>query len=169
MLQILYTIRSERLLMEQLDYNLLFRWFVGLNMDDAVGDATVFSKNRDRLLEGDVAEAFFDQVLAEAQGRDLLSDEHFTVDGTLVEAWASQKSFQKKDAEPGPPPEDRGNPTVNFHGEKRSNETHQSATDPEARLVIAFSARRAHDHGPARGTPSQTGYRSSSRIKSSAS
>ena len=94
LLQILYTIRSERLLMEQLDYNLLFRWFVGLNMDDAVWDATVFSKNRDRLLEGDAAEAFFDQVLAEAQGRDLLSDEHFTVDGTLVEAWASQKSFQ---------------------------------------------------------------------------
>ena len=108
LLQILYTIRSERLLMEQLDYNLLFRWFVGLNMDDAVWDATVFSKNRDRLLEGDVAEAFFDQVLAEAQGRDLLSDEHFTVDGTLVEAWASQKSFQKKDAEPGPPPEGSG-------------------------------------------------------------
>ena len=95
LLQILYTIRSERLLMEQLDCNLLFRWFVGLNMDDAVGDATVFSKNRDRLLEGDVAEAFFDQVLAEAQGRDLLSDEHFTVDGTLVEAWASQKARKK--------------------------------------------------------------------------
>ena len=102
--------------MEQLDYNLLFRWFVGLNMDDAVGDATVFSKNRDRLLEGDVAEAFFDQVLAEAQGRDLLSDEHFTVDGTLVEAWASQKSFPEegRGAE-GPPPEDPGNPTVDFH------------------------------------------------------
>ena len=95
LLQILYTIRSERLLMEQLDCNLLFRWFVGLNMDDAVWDATVFSKNRDRLLEGDVAEAFFDQVLAEAQGRDLLSDEHFTVDGTLVEAWASQKARKK--------------------------------------------------------------------------
>ena len=125
------TVEDASLLMEQLDYNLLFRWFVGLNMDDAVGDATVFSKNRDRLLEGEVAEAFFDQVLAEAQGRDLLSDEHFTVDGTLVEAWASQKSFQKKDAEPGPPPDDRGNPTVNFHGEKRSNETHQSTTDPE--------------------------------------
>ena len=102
---------DAHLLMEQLDYNLLFRWFVGLNMDDVVWDATVFSKNRDRLLEGDVAEAFFDQVLAEAQGRDLLSDEHFTVDGTLVEAWASQKSFQKKDAEPGPPPDDRGTVT----------------------------------------------------------
>ena len=134
LLQILYTIRSERLLMEQLDYNLLFRWFVGLNMDDAVGDATVFSKNRDRLLEGE---------LAEAQGRDLLSDEHFTVDGTLVEAWASQKSFQKKDAEPGPPPEDRGNPTVNFHGEKGSNETHQSTTDPEARLARKGNGKEA--------------------------
>ena len=143
LLQILYTIRSERLLMEQLDYNLLFRWFVGLNMDDAVWDATVFSKNRDRLLEGDVAEAFFDQVLAEAQGRDLLSDEHFTVDGTLVEAWASQKSFQKKDAEPGPPPEDRGNPTVNFHGEKGSNETQQSTTDPEARLARKGNGKEA--------------------------
>ena len=134
LLQILYTIRSERLLMEQLDYNLLFRWFVGLNMDDAVWDATVFSKNRDRLLEGDVAEA---------QGRDLLSDEHFTVDGTLVEAWASQKSFQKKDAEPGPPPEDRGNPTVNFHGEKGSNETQQSTTDPEARLARKGNGKEA--------------------------
>ena len=143
LLQILYTIRSERLLMEQLDYNLLFRWFVGLNMDDAVWDVTVFSKNRDRLLEGDVAEAFFDQVLAEAQGRDLLSDEHFTVDGTLVEAWASQKSFQKKDAEPGPPPEDRGNPTVNFHGEKGSNETQQSTTDPEARLARKGNGKEA--------------------------
>ena len=137
------TLEDASLLMEQLDYNLLFRWFVGLNMDDAVGDATVFSKNRDRLLEGDVAEAFFDQVLAEAQGRDLLSDEHFTVDGTLVEAWASQKSFQKKDAEPGPPPEDRGNPTVNFHGEKRSNETQQSTTDPEARLARKGNGKEA--------------------------
>ena len=143
LLQILYTIRSERLLMEQLDYNLLFRWFVGLNMDDAVWDATVFSKNRDRLLEGDVAEAFFDQVLAEAQGRDLLSDEHFTVDGTLVEAWASQKSFQRKDAAEGPPPDDRGHPTVNFHGEKRSNETQQSTTDPEARLARKGNGKEA--------------------------
>ena len=135
LLQILYTIRSERLLMEQLDYNLLFRWFVGLNMDDAVWVATVFSKNRERLLEGDVAEAFFDEVLAEAKAGDLLSDEHFTVDGTLLEAWASQKSFQRKGGAGGPPPEDRGNPTVDFHNEKRTNETHQSTTDPEARLA----------------------------------
>ena len=135
LLQILYTIRSERLLMEQLDYNLLFRWFVGLNMDDPIWDATVYSKHRERLLAGEVAEAFFDQVLAEAKARDLLSDEHFTVDGTLVEAWASQKSFQRKDAAEGPPPEDPGNPTVDFHQEKRRNETHQSTTDPDARLA----------------------------------
>ena len=135
LLQILYTIRSERLLMEQLDYNLLFRWFVGLNLDDPIWDATVYSKNRERLLAGEVAEAFFDQVLAETKARDLLSDEHFTVDGTLVEAWASQKSFQRKDAAEGPPPEDPGNPTVDFHQEKRTNETHQSTTDPEARLA----------------------------------
>ena len=98
LLQVLYTVRSERLLMEQLDYNLLFRWFVGLNMDDPIWDASTFSKNRERLLEGDVAQAFFDQVLAQARERELLSDEHFTVDGTLIEAWAGQKSFKRKDA-----------------------------------------------------------------------
>ena len=135
LLQVLYTIRSERMLMEQLDYNLLFRWFVGLNMDDAVWVPTVFSKNRDRLLEGAVAEAFFDEVLREAGEQELLSEEHFTVDGTLLEAWASQKSFQRKDAPEGPPPEDPGNPTVDFHKEKRTNETHQSTTDPDARLA----------------------------------
>jgi transposase len=135
LLQVLYTIRSERLLMEQLDYNLLFRWFVGLNMDDAVWDATVYSKNRERLLNGDVAEEFFKEVLGIAKQYDLLSDEHFTVDGTLIEAWAGQKSFKKKDREgASAPPDDPGNPTVNFHGEKRSNQTHQSTTDPEARL-----------------------------------
>jgi transposase len=136
LLQILYTIRSERLLMEQLDYNLLFRWFVGLNMDDAVWVPTVFTKNRDRLLEADVAEAFFDEILAEAKSRGLLSDEHFTVDGTLLEAWASLKSFKKKDGSAEPPSDgDAGNPTVNFHQEKRSNDTHQSTTDPEALLA----------------------------------
>jgi transposase len=134
LLQVLYTVRSERLLLEQLDYNLLFRWFVGLNMDDPVWDATVFSKNRERLLKGEVAQAFFEQVLKLARQQDLLSDEHFTVDGTLIEAWAGQKSFQKKDTPVGPPPDDPGNPTVDFHGEKRSNQTHQSKTDPEARL-----------------------------------
>jgi transposase len=134
LLQVLYTVRSERMLMEQLEYNLLFRWFVGLNMDEAVWVPTVFTKNRDRLLEGDVAEKFFQLVLTEARGAGLLSDEHFSVDGTLIEAWASQKSFQRKD-QPTPPPDDPGNPTVNFHGEKRSNDTHESTTDPDARLA----------------------------------
>ena len=134
LLQVLYTVRSERLLLEQLDYNLLFRWFVGLNTDDPVWDATVFSKNRERLLRGAVAQAFFEQILKLARQQDLLSDEHFTVDGTLIEAWAGQKSFQKKEGSGTPPPDDPGNPTVDFHGEKRSNQTHQSKTDPEARL-----------------------------------
>jgi len=130
LLQALYSVRSERLLMEQLDYNLLFRWFVGLNMDDAIWDVTVFTKNRERLLDGDIAEAFFQAVLQQARNQNLLSDEHFTVDGTLLEAWASLKSFQRKDAKPAPPPDDPGNATVDFHGEKRSNETHESKTDP---------------------------------------
>src|SRR6516165_6284019 len=124
LLQVLYTVRSERLLMEQLEYNLLFRWFVGLNVDDPVWDPTVFSKNRDRLLAGDVAAAFFQAVRAEAETRDLVSDEHFTVDGTLPEAWASLKSFKKVDAPDPPPPDDPGNPTVDFHGERRTNDTH---------------------------------------------
>jgi len=135
LLQVLYTVRSERLLMEQLEYNLLFRWFVGLNMDEPVWVPTVFSKNRDRLLEGDVAEKFFDGVLRQAREADLLSDEHFSVDGTLIEAWASQKSFQRKDRGEEPPADDPGNPTVNFHGEKRSNDTHESTTDADARLA----------------------------------
>lgn len=135
LLQVLYTVRSERLLMEQLEYNLLFRWFVGLNMDEPVWVPTVFSKNRDRLLEGDVAGRFFDGVLGQAREADLLSDEHFSVDGTLIEAWASQKSFQRKDRGEGPPADDPGNPTVNFHGEKRSNDTHKSTTDADARLA----------------------------------
>src|SRR6201988_3101107 len=118
LLQILYTIRSERLLMEQLQYNLLFRWFVGLNMDEPVWVATVFTKNRDRLLEGEIAGLFFAGVLAQARSADLLSDEHFSVDGTLIEAWASQKSFQRKEQSEKPPaPDDPGNPTVDFHGE----------------------------------------------------
>jgi len=134
LLQVLYTVRSERMLMEQLEYNLLFRWFVGLNMDEAVWVPTVFTKNRDRLWEGDIAEKFFQEVLTQARVVNLLSDEHFSVDGTLIEAWASQKSFQRKD-QPAPPPDDPGNPTVNFHGEKRSNDTHESTTDPDARLA----------------------------------
>ncbi len=136
LLQILYTIRSERQLMEQLNYNLLFRWFVGLNPDDAVWVPTVFTKNRDRLLDGHIAEAFLQAVLKAADARGLLSHEHFTVDGTLLEAWASQKSFRRKD-DPTPPPSDGDpkNPTVNFRGEQRSNATHASVTDPDARLA----------------------------------
>jgi transposase len=133
LLQGLYTVRSERLLMEQLQYNLLFRWFVGLSMDDPVWDATVFTKNRDRLLEGEIATAFFTEVLAEANAAGLVSDEHFTVDGTLLEAWASQKSFRRRNTPPDRP-DDPGNPTVNFRGEERKNDTHQSTTDPDARL-----------------------------------
>jgi transposase len=135
LLQVLYTIRSERLLMEQLDYNLLFRWFIGLDADEAVWVPTVFSKNRDRLLQGDIAEKFFAQVLQQAQEANLLSDEHFSVDGTLIEAWASQKSFQKKAKGGSEPKDDAGNPTVNFRGESRRNDTHESTTDPDARLA----------------------------------
>lgn len=135
LLQMLYSIRSERLLMEELDYNLLFRWFVGLNADDDVWDATVFTKNRDRLLEADVAKEFLAHVVEQAGAKGLTSDEHFTVDGTLLEAWAGAKSFQPKDQRPSPPPDDPGNPTVNFRGERRSNETHESKTDPESLLA----------------------------------
>jgi transposase len=136
LLQVLYSVRSERMLMEQLQYNLLFRWFVGLEMDEEVWVATVYSKNRDRLLEGDIAQALFQEVLCQARAADLLSDEHFSVDGTLIEAWASQKSFQRKDGSSAPPDDgDPGNPTVNFHGETRSNQTHESSTDPDARLA----------------------------------
>ena len=134
LVQVLYTIRSERLLMEQLNYNLLFRWFVGLSMDDEVWDHSVFSKNRDRLLEGNIAEEFLVKVLDLARSRGLLSDEHFTVDGTLIEAWAGQKSFQKKGKPSKSKSDDPGNPTVDFHQEHRTNDTHQSTTDPEAQL-----------------------------------
>lgn len=138
LLQMFYTVRSERMLMEQLEYNLLFRWFVGLSANEPVWHPTVFTKNRDRLLEGAVAEEFFSLIVNQARQKRLLSDDHFTVDGTLVEAWAGQKSFQaKKEArtKKGPPSPDGGsNPTVNFRKERRSNETHQSLTDPLARL-----------------------------------
>jgi transposase len=135
LLQMLYTIRSERLLMEEMDYNLLFRWFVGLNADDEVWDPTTFTKNRDRLLQADVAKEFLAQVVGQAGAQGLTSDEHFTVDGTLMEAWAGAKTFQSKKGKPGPPPDDPGNPTVDFHGEQRSNDTHESKTDPEAQLA----------------------------------
>src|SRR5437660_12922947 len=118
LLQMLYSVRSERLLMEEIDYNLLFRWFVGLNADDEVWDATVFTKNRDRLVEAEVAQAFLACVVVQARAKGLTSDEHFTVDGTLVEAWASAKSFQPKEGKQKPP-DDPGNPTVNFRGEQR--------------------------------------------------
>src|SRR6267142_667644 len=142
LLQALYSVRSERLLMEQLDFNLLFRWFVGLAMDDPIWDATVFTKNRERLLAGDIARKFFERVRAQAEHRGLLSDEHFTVDGTLIDAWASLKSFQRKDAPP-PAPDDPGNPTVNFHGERRRNATHASTTDPQALLYRKGAGREA--------------------------
>lgn len=135
LLQMLYSVRSERLLMEEMNYNLLFRWFVGLNADDAVWDATVFSKNRDRLLEADVAKEFLLLVVEQARAKGLTSDEHFTVDGTLLEAWASAKSFQPKQGKPSPPPDDPSNPTVDFHGELRSNQTHESKTDADALLA----------------------------------
>ena len=134
LLQILFSIRSERLLVEAIDYNLLYRWFVGLGMDEAVWNHSTFSANRDRLLNETIARSFFAKVLGLAEWRGLVSDEHFSVDGTLIEAWASMKSFVKKDGPP-PPPEDGGrNPSVIFKGEPRSNDTHASTTDPDARL-----------------------------------
>lgn len=133
LLQAFYSIRSERQLMEQLDYNLLFRWFVGLSADAAIWDVTVFTKNRDRLLEGEVAAKVLSAVVAQARRRDLLSDEHFSVDGTLIEAWASIKSFRPKDGS-GEPPGPGRNGERDFHGEKRSNLTHASTTDPQAKL-----------------------------------
>lgn len=133
LLQVLYSIRSERLLVEQLDYNLLFRWFVGLSMDDPVWDHSTFTKNRERLIGSDIARAFFGQVLGQAREGRLLSDEHFSVDGTLLEAWASMKSFRPKDGG-GRPGGGGRNAEADFHGEKRSNATHQSSADPQARL-----------------------------------
>jgi transposase len=156
LLQVFYTVRSERQLMEQLDYNLLFRWFVGLSADDPVWDATVFCKNRDRLLTGEIAAKFFTKVLNLAQVRQLLSSEHFSVDGTLIEAWASMKSFVPKDG--GDPPAGQGqggsggrNAERDFHGEKRKNDTHFSTSDPDARLFRKGAGKEAklcHDGEP---------------------
>jgi transposase len=143
LLQMLYSVRSERLLMEELDYSILFRWFVGLNLDEKVWDATSFTKNRDRLLEAAVAKEFLAQVVERARIAGLVSDEHFTVDGTLLEAWASLKSFQAKDGKQGTPPDDPGNPTVDFHGQKRSNETHKSKTDPDSKLARKGAGKEA--------------------------
>ena len=143
LLQALYSIRSERQLMEQLDYNLLFRWFVGLGIDDRVWSPTTFTKNRDRLLRGDIAQVFFEAVRRHADRERLLSAEHFTVDGTLLQAWASHKSFRPKDEDP-PSSDGGGNPTVDFHGQRRTNDTHQSTTDPDARLYKKARGREAH-------------------------
>ena len=142
LLQMLYSVRSERLLMEEIDYSILFRWFVGLNLDDGVWDATTFTKNRDRLLEAAVAKEFLAQVVERARGAGLISDEHFTVDGTLLEAWASLKSFRPKDSKQDPP-EDPGNPTVDFHGQTRCNETHESTTDGDAKLARKGAGKEA--------------------------
>jgi transposase len=144
LLQCFYGIRSERLLMEQLDYNLLFRWFVGLSMDDDIWDVTVFSKNRDRLLDGQVAQRFLEQVVAQAKDAGLTSDEHFSVDGTLLEAWASQKSFKRKDGSDGDGSSGGSrNPDVDFRGKKRRNDTHESTTDPQSRLYRKASGHEA--------------------------
>ena len=142
LIQMLYSVRSERLLMEEIDYSVLFRWFVGMNLDEPVWDVTVFTKNRDRLLDGDVAREFLCQVVKQAQEENLTSDEHFTVDGTLIEAWASLKSFQRKEQKDRPP-DDPGNPSVDFHGEQRSNETHESTSDPDALLARKGTGKEA--------------------------
>jgi len=135
LLQAFYSIRSERQLMERLEYDLLFRWFVGIGVDDAAWDHSTFSKNRDRLLEGDIAAKFLAAVLAQSQVKKLLSTDHFSVDGTLIEAWASMKSFKPRDGSDDDSPGDGGrNAEASFHGQKRSNETHASTTDPDARL-----------------------------------
>jgi transposase len=143
LLQMLYSVRSERLLMEELDYNILFRWFVGLNLDDAVWVPTVFTKNRERLLEAEVAKEFLARVVEQARARNWMAEEHFTVDGTLLEAWAGAKSFQRKEHKSGAPPDDPGNPTVDFHGEQRSNATHESKSDPDALLARKGAGKEA--------------------------
>jgi len=141
----LYSVRSERQLCERLGYDLLFRFFLDMSLEDEGWDPTVFTKNRDRLMNHDVAKLFFEGVVRRAKGMDLISREHFTVDGTLIEAWASLKSFRRKDEKPEdrPPPDDPGNPTVDFHGEKRSNKTHASTTDPEAKLARKGTGKEA--------------------------
>jgi transposase len=137
LLMAFYSVRSERLFCEQLDYNLLFRWFLDMDMVEESFDHSTFSRNRQRLLEHEVAAKFLAEVVSAARSAQLMSDDHFTVDGTLIEAWAGVKSFRPKGEKDSDrkPPDDPGNPTVNFHGEKRSNETHESTTDPEAKLA----------------------------------
>ncbi len=153
LLQAFYSIRSERQLVERIEYDLLFRWFVGLGIEDAVWDATTFTKNRDRLLEGDMAAQFLAAVLSQDKVKGLLSSEHFSVDGTLLEAWASPKSFRPKDGS-GEPPAPGRNGERDFHGERRRNDTHASTTDPDARLF------RKGFHGPrADGEPQRSDCR----------
>ncbi len=135
LLQVLYSIRSERQLVEQINYNLLYRWFVGLTIDDTVWNHSTFSINRDRLLENDVITELFEEVIGLARKRRLLSDEHFSVDGTLIQAWASHKSYRRKDDDSEPPTGGGRNSEANFHGEKRSNATHESKTDGDARMA----------------------------------
>src|SRR3990167_7536369 len=143
-LQILYGIRSERLLLEQIEFNWLYRWFVGLTADSDIWDETVFTKNRDRLLSGEVADLFFERVIAIADKKKLVSKDHFTVDGTLLEAWASLKSLKKKGSDDETKNDgDPGNPSVDFHGEKRSNQTHESSTDPEAKIYTKSKGQAA--------------------------
>jgi hypothetical protein len=141
----LYTVRSERLFCEQVDYNILFRWFLDMSLDEESFDHSSFTRNRDRLLIHDIAGEFFRTVVEQARAAGLLSDEHFSVDGTLIEAWASLKSFRKKGEKPEdrPPPDDPGNPSVSFHGEKRSNATHESTSDPESKLARKSNATAA--------------------------
>ncbi len=143
LLQAFYSIRSERQLMERLEFDLLFRWFVGLGIDDAVWDHSVFSKNRDRLLEGDIAAKLLAAVLSQPRVKRLLSSDHFSVDGTLIEAWASMKSFKPKDGSGGPPAGGGRNGDADFHGQKRRNETHASTTDPDARLYRKGAGKEA--------------------------
>jgi len=145
LLMALFSVRSERQFCEQLDYNLLFRWFLDMGMEEASFDHSTFSLNRERLLEHDVAKQFFAAIVTQAKKAGLVSSEHFSVDGTLIEAWASLKSFRPKDEDKNerPPPDDKGNPTVDFHGEKRSNETHESTTDPEAKLARKGNGKEA--------------------------
>jgi transposase len=146
LLQILYSVRSEPMLLEQLRYNLLFRWFVGLSMDDPIWDVSTFSKNRQRFLDGEISRQFFSAAVERARAADLLSDEHFTVDGTLIEAWASHKSFKPKDGGGGASGSAHRNPDINFKGQSRRNDTHASTTDPDARLF-----RKSHGTGAVLG------------------
>lgn len=139
----LFSVRSERQFCERLDYDLMFRFFLDMGMEEASFDASSFAKNKERLLKADVARLFFEGVVRQAKDARLMSAEHFTVDGTLIEAWASIKSFKKKGAKDEKPPDDKGNPTVNFHGEKRSNETHESTTDPDSKLARKGAAQAA--------------------------